>query len=94
MRQPDAVIGTAMSNWIMQAPIALTALTGSLTQVAFHPTFLDSFDPVIERVSTALHDSLFASWIPAVLAVLGAADHLQGPQRVAGHRPRPRSAGH
>ena len=71
MRQPDAVIGTAMSNWIMQVPIALTALTGSLTQVAFEPTFLDVFNPVIERVSSSLHESLFASWVPAVIAVLG-----------------------
>ena len=72
MRAPDAVIGTAMSNWVMQAPIALTALTGSLTQSAFEPTFLSSFDGVIIRVSTALHESLFVSWIPAVIAVLGA----------------------
>ena len=72
MRNPDAVIGTAVSNWIMLAPVALTALTGSLTEVAFHPTFLDSFDPVVERVSTALHENLFASWIPVVLAILGA----------------------
>ncbi len=72
MRNPDAVIGTAVSNWVMQAPIALTALTGSLTEVAFHPTFLDTFNPVVERVSTALHDNLFASWIPVVLTLLGA----------------------
>ena len=71
MRNPDAVIGTAISNWIMQPPIALTALTGSVTEVAFQPTFLGAFDPVIERVSRALHTNLFASWIPAVLALLG-----------------------
>lgn len=72
MRQPDAVIGTAMSNWLMQAPIALTALTGSLTEAAFHPTFLGAFDPIVERVSSSLHESLFSSWIPVVLALLGA----------------------
>jgi hypothetical protein len=72
VRNPDAVVGTAVSNWIMQAPVALTALTGSLTQVAFHPTFLDTFNPVVERVSTALHDNLFVSWIPIVLVLLGA----------------------
>ncbi|RHW25843.1 hypothetical protein D0Z08_17560 [Nocardioides immobilis] len=71
VRSPDAVIGTAVANWIMQVPIAMAALTGSVTQVAFNPTFLDAFDPVVERVSTALHESLFASWIPAVLALLG-----------------------
>jgi hypothetical protein len=73
MRQPDAVIGTAMSNWMMQIPLALTALTGSVTQVAFQPTFLGSFDNVVSRVSSGLHDSLFASWIPFVLALIGVA---------------------
>lgn len=71
MRNPDAVIGTAFANWIQQAPLALTALTGSVTEVAFNPTFLDVFDPVIIRVSDALHENLFTTWIPAVLALLG-----------------------
>jgi hypothetical protein len=71
LRSPDAVIGTAVSNWILQVPLALTALTGSLTGVAFHPTFLDSFDPVVERVSSSLHENLFASWIRVVLVILG-----------------------
>ena len=57
----------------MNIPIAVTALTSSLTQVAFHPTFLDAFDPVITRVSRSLHNSLFATWIPAVFALLGIA---------------------
>lgn len=70
-RSPDAVIGTAVSNWVMNAPIAFTALVSSLTEVAFKPTFLNVFDPVISRVSGALHRSLFATWVPAVLALLG-----------------------
>lgn len=71
MRNPDAVIGTAFANWVMQPALALTALTGSVTEVAFNPTFLNVFDPVITRVSTALHENLFATWIPGVLALLG-----------------------
>ncbi|WP_157682671.1 hypothetical protein [Nocardioides scoriae] len=71
LRQPDAVIGTAVSNWTTQIPIALTAMTGSLTQVAFKPSFLGGFDPVVSRVATGLHDSLFANWAPVVLGVLG-----------------------
>ena len=51
--------------------MALTALTGSLTQQAFNPTFLSGLDSAVARVSTSLHDSLFVSWIPAVLALLG-----------------------
>ena len=71
MRQPDAVIGTSMSNWVMQGPIALTALTGSLTKVAFNPSFLGVFDPAMSQVSGVLHDSLFASWAPGIIALLG-----------------------
>ena len=70
-RHPEAVIGTAVSNWLMQLPIALTAMTGSITQAAFAPTFLSAFDSSLEGVSTALHDSLFVSWIPFVFAALG-----------------------
>jgi hypothetical protein len=70
-RDPSAVVGTAISNWMLQLPIALTALTGSLTGVAFQPTFLDAFDPAISKVSSALHESLFAPWFPVVLVVIG-----------------------
>ena len=72
-RNPDAVIGTALSNWILNIPIAWSALVSSVTEVAFEPTFLDMFDPVITRVSNALHRSLFATWVPAVIALLGIA---------------------
>jgi uncharacterized membrane protein len=70
-RNPDAVIGTALSNWILNVPIAWSALTSSITEVAFEPRFLTMFDPMIARVSGALHRSLFATWVPAVIALLG-----------------------
>lgn len=70
-RDPSAVVGTAMANWILQLPLALTALTSSITGFAFDPTFLSTFDPVITQVSGALHRSIFATWLPLVLAVLG-----------------------
>ncbi len=72
-RSPDAVIGTALSNWIITVPTAWSALTSSVTEVAFEPTFLDVFDPAITRVSAALHRSLFATWVPAVIALVGIA---------------------
>lgn len=72
-RDPGAVIGTSISNWLLQLPVALTGLTASLTQVAFNPSFLDAFDPMLTDVSHALHQSLFTAWIPAVLALLGIA---------------------
>jgi hypothetical protein len=70
-RHPDAVVGTAFSNWLMNLPVSLTAMTSSITEVAFAPTFLDVFDPTIRRVSDALYEGLFASWVPAVIALLG-----------------------
>lgn len=70
-RNPDAVIGTAVSNWIVTIPVAFSALTSSVTRAAMHPTFMDVFDPAITRISSALHDSLFASWVPLVVALLG-----------------------
>ena len=59
------------SNWLLSLPIALTALTASITEVAFTPTFLNIFDPTIRSVSNALYESLFARWVPAVIALLG-----------------------
>lgn len=70
-RNPEAVIGTALSNWLMNIPVSVAALTASVTDAAFHPSFLDVFDPMLSRVSTALHVSLFERWVPAALALLG-----------------------
>ena len=70
-RDPDAVMGTALSNWIVNIPVSMCALTASITDVAFRPTFLHVFDPVITHISAALHRSLFATWVPAVIALLG-----------------------
>ena len=34
-RNPDAVIGTALSNWMLNVPISLTAATASITRSKF-----------------------------------------------------------
>src|SRR4051794_3727784 len=70
-RNPDAVMGTALSNWVTNIPVSMCALTASVTDVAFDPTFLRVFDPAIRRISQSLHQSLFATWLPALLALLG-----------------------
>jgi hypothetical protein len=56
---------------MLNLPISVTAMTSSITEVAFAPSFLDVFDPTIRRVSDALYEGLFASWVPAVIALLG-----------------------
>ncbi|MGH3357017.1 MAG: hypothetical protein ACRDOJ_14055, partial [Nocardioidaceae bacterium] len=71
-RSPDAVIGTAMSNWGMNLPISLAALTSSVTEVAFEPTFLNVFDPMISNVSSVLYERLFSPWSPVILVLVGA----------------------
>jgi hypothetical protein len=70
-RNPEAVLGTTVANWTMNIPVGFAALVASLTDVAFHPTFLGVFDPLLTRVSTSLHESLFARWAPAVVAAVG-----------------------
>jgi hypothetical protein len=70
-RSPDAVVGTAMSNWAMNLPISFAALTSSVTGAAFEPTFLGIFDPVISHVSGTLYQRLFSPWMPVVLVVVG-----------------------
>ena len=71
VRNPDAIVGNAIANWMMQVPLALSALTGSLTKFAFHPSFLGTFDPIIMKVSQALNDSLFSAWVPMIIALTG-----------------------
>jgi hypothetical protein len=70
-RSPDAVIGTAMSNWLMNLPISFAALTSSVTGAAFQPTFLGVFDPMIAHVSGTLYQRLFSPWVPAILLLVG-----------------------
>jgi hypothetical protein len=70
-RQPDAVIGTAVSNWLLNLPIGFAGLTAAVTDVAFQPTFLGAFDPLIGNVSSTLYTRLFAQWVPVVLVLIG-----------------------
>ncbi len=70
-RNPDAVIGTSLSNWVLNIPVSLSALTSSVTAAAFQPSFMNVFDPAVQQISKALHRSLFATWVPAVIALLG-----------------------
>jgi hypothetical protein len=70
-RSPDAVIGTAMSNWLMNLPTSFAALTSSVTGAAFEPTWLGAFDPMIDNVSSTLYQRLFSPWMPVMLVLVG-----------------------
>jgi len=70
-RNPDAVVGTAVANWIFNIPKALAALTTSVTETAFAPDFLQVFDPLVVNVSSTLHERIFTAWVPLTIAALG-----------------------
>ncbi len=70
-RNPDATVGTAIANWILNIPKAMAALTTSVTETAFAPDFLQVFDPLVINVSTTLHERIFTAWLPLTLAALG-----------------------
>jgi hypothetical protein len=70
-RSPDASVGTAVANWIMQLPVAAVAATGAVLGEAFSPDFLSAFDPLIAHVVDSLRTSVFERWYVVVLAALG-----------------------
>jgi hypothetical protein len=70
-RNPEATVGTAISNWLLEIPKAGVALTNALTDVAFEPTFLGAFDGLLEHVTSTLRETVFESFLGLALAALG-----------------------
>lgn len=70
-RSPDAVVGTAVGNWLLNLPKAAVAATGGILDAAFAPTFLGTFDPLVANVVDALRRGVFEQWVPLVLAATG-----------------------
>lgn len=70
-QHPDAIIGTTFANWLFELPKGAVALTNSVTDVAFHPTFLDALDPLLLKVTDVLRGAVFDQWYAVVLAALG-----------------------
>lgn len=70
-RDPGAVGGTAIANWTMDIPKALLAVTGALDRVAFHPTWLGVFDPLIEQMVAQLRTNVFEKWVGLPIALIG-----------------------
>jgi hypothetical protein len=71
VRNPDASIGTAIANWLFEAPKAMVAATGGLVEAAYEPTFLSVFDPLITQVVEALRVAVFERWAFLVVGALG-----------------------
>jgi hypothetical protein len=70
-RTPDAVVGTAVANWTNEAPKFIVAGTGAMIGAAYHPTFLQVFDPLVVNATAALRRVLFDQWVPVFVALTG-----------------------
>lgn len=70
-RNPGAVIGTEMANWLLWLPKMGVGLTNFTVHYAFHPTFLNVFDPLVIKAMTALKNALFDPWAILFLAFAG-----------------------
>ncbi|GAB3264834.1 hypothetical protein [Kineosporia babensis] len=71
VRNPDAAIGTAIGNWVMEVPTTMVAATGAVLDAAFTPDFLGVFDPLITDVVDTLQRTVFERWAFVVVAALG-----------------------
>ncbi|GLY33622.1 hypothetical protein [Kineosporia sp. NBRC 101731] len=71
VRNPDASIGTAIGNWILEVPTTMVAATGAVLDAAFSPDFLGVFDPLITNVVDTLQRTVFERWAFVVVAALG-----------------------
>lgn len=70
-RNPGAVIGTEIGNWLFMLPKTAVGLTNFVVHYAFNPTFLDVFNPLVVQAMTALRNALFNEWAGVFLAFAG-----------------------
>lgn len=70
-RNPGAVIGTTMGNWLNMLPEFIVGLTNFVVHYAFHPTFLQTFDPLVISAMNALRVALFNQWAALVVGLAG-----------------------
>ena len=83
-RDPDAVIGTAVSNWMINIPISMSALTASITGRRVPSDVPDVFDPAITKISSALHREPVRDLGAGGHRAAGAGDPAQGASFGAG----------
>lgn len=71
-RNPGAVVGTEVANWLYEVPKFGVALTNFAIRTAYNPTFLDVFNPLVLNASEALRRALFDQWVGVFVLLLGA----------------------
>lgn len=70
-RNPGALIGTEVGNWLFMLPKIAVSLTNFVVHFAFNPTFLDVFDPLVIKATSTLRTALFNKWAGLAVAVGG-----------------------
>lgn len=70
-RYSEGVLGTAMANWTVEIPKFVVGLAAVITEVAFEPTFLQAFDPLIANTVGALRAAIFDPYAALFIAALG-----------------------
>lgn len=68
---PDAVVGTGVGNWLLEAPKFLVAVTNFVVDAAYHPTFLQVFDPLVTTATKALQRAVFEQWVMLFVVLTG-----------------------
>jgi hypothetical protein len=71
-RNPGAVVGTEVGNWLYELPKLAVGLTIFTVDAAFHPDFMNVFNPLVLNTTRALKAALFDQWIGVLLVVVGA----------------------
>ncbi len=68
VRDPGAIVGTTVGNWVLQLPVTAAAATDAVVGTALRPTFLEVFDPLILAVVTTLHENVSRTPVTCGLA--------------------------
>lgn len=67
----DAIVGTGMGNWMLEGPKFLVAGTNFVVETAYHPTFLQLFDPLVTTATAALQHAVFDKGVILFVAFAG-----------------------
>jgi len=70
-RDPVAVIGNNIANFLLTVPKVLVGITATLSYYAFNPSYLSTFDPLIKNTISVLKERVFGPWVPVFLMLLG-----------------------
>jgi hypothetical protein len=65
-----AGITTTVSNWMFGAAKLLLALWAAIARIAFDPSWMSVFSPLLTAGTAALYEAIVKPWLPVVLTVV------------------------